>query len=166
MGKTQLAIAYAKRHKDNYSAMLWLNAKDEDSLKQSFLRAANRILQQHPSAERLSSLDLEGNLDQVVDAVKSWLSLPQNTRWLVIYDNYDNPKHSGNQDPQALDIRKYLPESYQGSIVITTRSSQVDIGRQVQVEKLESIDSSLQILLRNSRREESINGKQFPILLK
>jgi hypothetical protein len=33
IGKTQLSIAYAKRHKDNYSVIFWLNIKDEDSLK-------------------------------------------------------------------------------------------------------------------------------------
>ena len=35
IGKTQLTVAYAKRHKDSYSAVFWLNIKDEDSLKQS-----------------------------------------------------------------------------------------------------------------------------------
>lgn len=33
MGKTHLAIVYAKWHKDNYSVILWLNIKDKDSLK-------------------------------------------------------------------------------------------------------------------------------------
>ena len=50
IGKTQLAVAYAKRHKDNYSAIFWLNIKDEDSLKQSFAKVARQILQEHPSA--------------------------------------------------------------------------------------------------------------------
>src|SRR5882762_7596440 len=36
IGKTQLAVAYAKRHKDNCSAIFWLNIKDEHFLKQSF----------------------------------------------------------------------------------------------------------------------------------
>jgi ATP/maltotriose-dependent transcriptional regulator MalT len=53
IGKTQLTIAYAKRHKDNYSAVFWLNIKDEDSLKQSFAKAARQILREHPSASRL-----------------------------------------------------------------------------------------------------------------
>jgi len=34
-GKTQLAIAYAEPHRDNYSAVFLLNIKDEDSPKQS-----------------------------------------------------------------------------------------------------------------------------------
>ncbi|KAN0078822.1 hypothetical protein V8E54_005335 [Elaphomyces granulatus] len=38
IGKTQLTVAYAKRHKDNYSAIFWLNIKDEDSLSKAKLR--------------------------------------------------------------------------------------------------------------------------------
>ncbi|KAL5312912.1 hypothetical protein ACEPPN_019338 [Leptodophora sp. 'Broadleaf-Isolate-01'] len=33
IGKTQLAATYTKRHKDSYSAIFWLNIKDEDLLK-------------------------------------------------------------------------------------------------------------------------------------
>src|SRR5882762_552325 len=33
IGITQLTIAYAKRHRDSYSAIFWLNIKDEDSLR-------------------------------------------------------------------------------------------------------------------------------------
>jgi hypothetical protein len=29
IGKTQLSFAYAKRHKHNYSAIFWLNIRDE-----------------------------------------------------------------------------------------------------------------------------------------
>ena len=159
IGKTQLTIAYAKRHKDNYPAIFWLNIKDEDALKQSFSKAARQILREHPSASRLSSMDIKENLDEVIDAVKAWLSLPNNTRWLMIYDNYDNPKFPGNTDPVALDIRKFLPESYQGSVIITTRLSQVRIGRPIQIRKLENVRDSLKILSNASRREGLINGE-------
>jgi hypothetical protein len=139
IGKTQLSIAYAKRHKDDYSAIFWLNIKDEDSLKQSFAKLAKQISREHPSAIRFSNVDTNQNLDEVVNSVKSWLSLPNNTRWLMIYDNYDNPKLSGRTDPAALDIRKFLPESYQGSIIITTRSSEVRIGYPIQIRKLGNV---------------------------
>ena len=146
IGKTQLAVAYAKRYRDSYSAIFWLNIKDEDSLKQSFAKAARRILREHPLASRLSSVDMEENLDEVVETVKAWLSLPENNRWLVIFDNYDNPKLPGNTDPTALNIRKYLPESPQGSIIIITRSSQINIGRRIQIRKLADVLDSLEIL--------------------
>jgi NB-ARC domain len=161
IGKTQLTIAYAKRHKDSYSAIFWLNIKDEDSLKQSFVKAARQILREHPSASRLSSVDIKENLDEVVDAVKAWLSLPNNTRWLTIFDNYDNPKFAGNTDPMAVDIRKFLPESYQGSVIITTRSSQVKIGHPIQIRKLEDVRDSVKILSNASRREGLIDGKRL-----
>jgi ATP/maltotriose-dependent transcriptional regulator MalT len=135
IGKTQLTVAYAKRHKDHYSAIFWLNIKDEDSLKQSFVKVARRILREHPPAARLSSLDMKGNLDEVVDAVKAWLSRLNNTRWLMVYDNYDNPKLANNRDPAAVDIHRFLPESYQGSIIVATRSSQVKIGHRIPITK-------------------------------
>jgi hypothetical protein len=158
MGKTQLAVAYAKRNRNSYSAVFWLNIKDEDSLKQSFTKVASQILREHPSASRLSSVDMK-NLDDVVDAVKAWLSLPSNTRWLIIYDNYDNPKLPGNMDPAVVDIRKFLPESYQGSVIVTTRLSQVKIGHRIQVGKLKDVTESLQILSNASGRECDINGE-------
>ncbi|KAM3074278.1 hypothetical protein ACMFMF_006294 [Clarireedia jacksonii] len=153
IGKTQLSIAYAKRYKDSYSAIFWLNIKDEDSLKQSFARVAKQISREHPLAFRLSNIDTKENLDEVVDAVKAWLSLPYNTRWLMIYDNYDNPKLPGNTDSMAVDIRNYLPESYHGSIIITTRSSQVKTGYPIYIRKLSDVYDSLEILSNVSRRE-------------
>jgi hypothetical protein len=161
IGKTQLTIAYAKRHKDNYSAVFWLNIKDEDSLKQSFAKAAKQILREHPSASRLSSVDIKENFDEMIDAVKEWLSHPNNTRWLMIYDNYDNPKSPGNTSPTAVDIRKFLPESYQGSIIIATRSSEVKIGHRIRIRKLEDVRDSVKILSNASRREGLIDGKDF-----
>jgi hypothetical protein len=80
IGKTQLTVAYAKRRKDNYLAVFWLNIKDKDSLKQSFAKVAKQILREHPLASWLSSVDVKENLGKVIDAVKAWLSLPKNTR--------------------------------------------------------------------------------------
>jgi hypothetical protein len=159
ISKTQLTIAYMKQYKDSYSAVFWLNIKDIDLLQQSFARIAKQILRDHPSASLLSNLDINGNLDEVVDAVKGWLSLPKNTRWLLIYDNYDNPKIPDNTDPAAIEIRKYFPESYQGSVIVTTRSSQVDLGSQLSITKLRNTEDSLQILKHASRRQLSLNGK-------
>ncbi|KAN0067867.1 P-loop containing nucleoside triphosphate hydrolase protein [Elaphomyces granulatus] len=155
IGKTQLTVAYTKRHKDNYSAVFWLNIKDEDSLKQSFVKVAKQILREHSSA---SSVDINENIDEVIDVVKVWLSLPNNTRWLMIYDNYDNPKLAGNTDLAAVYICKYLPESYQGSILITTRSSEVKIRHRIRIKKLEAVRDSVKILSNASRREGLEDG--------
>jgi hypothetical protein len=163
MGKTQLTVAYAKRHKDQYSAIFWLNISDEDSLQQSFAQIAKHILLEHPSATRLSRVSKGEKLSEIVDAVKEWLSLPGNTRWLLIYDNYDNPKLPGVTDSSAVDIQKYLPDSYQGSVIVTTRSARVNLGHTMKITKLEDVHDSLKILSNVSKRQISTQGKGFMI---
>ncbi len=153
MGKTQLAITYARRHKEKYTAIFWLNANDGDSLKLSFRDIAQQVLRHHPSTRELSSVDQDKNLDQVVGAVKAWLELPRNTRWLMIYDNFDNPKTPGNPDSSAVDIRQFLPRSDHGSIIITTRSSQVRHGERIHVRKLPDVSEGLEIVSNMSGRK-------------
>ncbi|KAF2724735.1 TPR-like protein [Polychaeton citri CBS 116435] len=153
IGKTQLAITYAKRYRHDYSALLWLNAKDEASMKASFTRIAKQILNEHPSATRLADLDMDQKPDEVLDAVKAWFSMPKNTRWLMICDNYDNPKIPGNTDLNALDLHRFLPEPYHGVILITTRSSQVQVGHRMHITKLRDLQDGLRILEASSSRQ-------------
>ena len=44
IGKTQLSIAYAKRHGHTYSSVFWLNATSELTLKGSLRKMAYRLL--------------------------------------------------------------------------------------------------------------------------
>jgi hypothetical protein len=162
IGKTQLAIEYIRRHKEKYKAIFWLNANDQDSLKLSFRDVAQQVLKYHPSTSLLAGADLD-DLGQVVYAVKAWLDLQKNTRWLMIYDNYDNPKTPGNLDRSAVDIRQFLPRSDQGSIIITTRSSRVSQGRRVHVQKLLDVKEGLEILLNTSGRKDIAEGMSFAI---
>ncbi|KAF2167426.1 hypothetical protein M409DRAFT_36539 [Zasmidium cellare ATCC 36951] len=167
MGKTQLMIAYAKRHRNDYSAIFWLNAKDLDSLKASFANIARQILQVHPSAKHLTALDpVAPNVDTAVDAVKAWLSLPSNTRWLLLLDNLDNPKVPDNPDPEPIDIRKFLPSAQQGFVAVTTRSSRLDIGHQLHLRKLNSAEDSLKILSDSSHRDITLHDDSAPQLTK
>ncbi|KIN06734.1 hypothetical protein OIDMADRAFT_156216 [Oidiodendron maius Zn] len=152
IGKTQLAIEYVRLHKEKYTAIFWLNANDEDSLRLSFRGIAQEVLKHHPSNSMLASVDLEGNLDLVVNAVKAWLDIRENTRWLMIYDNYDNPRSPNNFDPSAVDIRSYIAGADHGSIIITTRSANVTQGRRLHIQKLPSVEEGLKILSNTSGR--------------
>lgn len=176
IGKTQLAMQYAKKHKDEYSALLWLNAKDETSLQSSFVAAARQIRRQHPDA--LAVFDIDQHVDedededvdqsvgqevgQVVDrsikGVQQWLSMPSNTGWLLIYDNYDNPKVYGREDSTAFDLRKYMPHAYQGKIIVTTRSSEVGVGHCIRLRSL-GLQDGLEILGYFSGRGELEKGE-------
>ncbi|KAJ6007029.1 Disease resistance protein [Penicillium canescens] len=183
IGKTQLAIAYIKRNRSHYSATIWLNARDKTALKQSFARAAEWILRHHPSVTYIAAALESRDLDETVNAVKRWLDEPMNDRWLVVYDNYDNPllyNHTGRslsytsyveagtisdddeELTKAFDLRKFLPESDHGAIVVTTRSSMVELGQpllRLHLRLLEDINDSLKILASVSGRE---NLRQDP----
>jgi hypothetical protein len=161
IGKTQLAIEYIRKHKEKYTAILWLNANDEDSLRLSFRDIAQQILMYHPSTGLFGNVDLEGDLDRVVSAVKAWLDLRDNPHWLMIYDNYDNPRTANHADRSTVDVRRYLPESDQGSVIITTRSANVTQGRRLHVQKLIGLEDGLKILSNMSRRGD-INDGMFP----
>jgi hypothetical protein len=64
MGKTQLALAYAKRYKDRYLAVLWVNSKD-DTLKQGFAAAARRIYCNYPSQVHLKAIAKGRDINEV-----------------------------------------------------------------------------------------------------
>ncbi|KAK5110510.1 hypothetical protein LTR85_001000 [Meristemomyces frigidus] len=166
IGKTQTAVAYAKRHRSGYSATFWFNIRDDTSVKQSFAKAAKRILQHHPSAYQLSRIDTNGDLDDVVEAVNAWLSEADNTRWLAIYDNYDNPKIRANKDAAAVDISRFLPDASQGSVIITTRSSQVRIGQCIPTQKLTDVVENVEILSSMSRRDLSTEDESVLALVR
>jgi hypothetical protein len=177
VGKTQLVVAYAKRHRGDYSAVFWLNARDETTLKQGFATVAERILREHPSVVYVANAVQSGDLDEIVGAVRQWFNQPKNNRWLIIYDNYDNPALDRNrgsqstkhQDPsdadgdaygdanaisRSYDIRLFFPDTYHGAILITTRSAKVKIGRQVALGKLKDFKHSLEILANASNRQD------------
>jgi hypothetical protein len=160
IGKTQLAIAYAVRHRVDFSAIFWFNIKDRDSVKQSFTRAARRIATDCLSSG-LGGLDEEKGLDKVVGAVKRWLNQATNTRWLMIFDNYDNPKLPGVTNPTAIDLHGFLPEAYHGSVLITTRLAAVKLGRQISIQKFDNLADSVRILSNSSGRNITAQG-EFP----
>lgn len=83
IGKTQLAIAYARQHRDEYTSILWLDAASEVTLKASIQSIT-------PNIVRASEVD-RLNTDQVLARVQAWLCNNSNTKWLLILDNYDEP---------------------------------------------------------------------------
>jgi tetratricopeptide (TPR) repeat protein len=163
IGKTQLAVAYTHRHKTEYSAIFWVDANSDDSIGLSFVEIARQILNHYPCTGVLASMDLEGDSSRTVKAVISWFILSKNTRWLLIYDNYDNPRLPGHVEPDAVDLCRYMPQSDHGSILVTTRSSEVALGLRIYVKKLSDIQEGLAILSYTSGREGIEDGELFTI---
>ncbi|KAI1210264.1 P-loop containing nucleoside triphosphate hydrolase protein [Annulohypoxylon truncatum] len=194
IGKTQLAREYIKRHRDHFTAAVWLNARDATSLQQSYLQTAQRI---HNRAPVIYVSNAVQNQDpkECVEAVKRWLDEPANDGWIVIYDNYDDPKFGAPQPfngessenagrgllvdehsqaasrdeyfaQGAFDIRPFLPVTDHGAIIMTTRSAEVELGEYIRVKKLTDPKSGLDILASTSRREEIDQDKDAGDLVK
>lgn len=143
IGKTQLAITYAKRYYSCYSSIFWLNAKNEISLQSSLQSLAKLVL----GPDVANGLEV----DQLWDHVSHWLSKQDNKQWLLIFDNYD--------DPEQYSLTKYYPSATHGSIIITTRQPELVNGANISVKSLESVKDGLRILATRSGREQTESGK-------
>lgn len=147
IGKTQLAIVYAKQHQHLYDSVLWLNATSEALLRDSIRCVALMF-------------EKSGNVSAYDDAsilnfFCGWLSQQGNIRWLLILDNYD--------DPGLYDIQKFLPVRSQGSITITTRLTNEVAGRcarpKIHLQPLKSREEALRVLATRSGREIHNSGR-------
>ncbi len=130
IGKTQLAIEYVYRYALEYTAVLWINAEQEENVINSFLAIAE-ILQ---LPERL-----EANQKRVVIAVQRWLN--SHSKWLLIWDNLED---------MAL-LPRFLASAGRGAILITTR--QQALGTQVQAIELATMtqETGVLFLLRRAK---------------
>jgi hypothetical protein len=63
------------------------------------------------SQELLDNQQDLSSLKKPIKGVKRLLALPRNDKWLLIFDNVDNPKIPQDRDKSAYDIRPYFPET-------------------------------------------------------
>jgi hypothetical protein len=138
MGKTQLAVEFAQRHHRRFSSVLWLDGRSEGILKRSIASCAGRIPQgQIPETSRRYTADGSADIHVVVRDVMAWLARPDNTAWLLIFDNIDRDYKAQGGDPDAYDIRRYLPDAGHGSVLVTTRLARLEqLGESQQLGKV------------------------------
>ena len=143
---TQVAVTFAKTTKSSFSAIFWLNAKSETLLRRSILNIASQLSFVPTSLGGSAGVD---NEDAAIAHFREWLSRPENTRWMLIYDNYD--------EPEAYNVKMFFPYRAQGSVLITTRSSCLAFGTSLLLKKLEK-GRGLEILAKRSSRPHATEG--------
>lgn len=173
IGKSQIALAYAIKHarksravdrttvtpENEYGAIFWLDASSERRLMSSFLGIASRICDNHHSFTHLQAIVEEGNAVAAVDAVKRWLSLNMNDRWLLVYDGYNIQEDAFGLQPRAFDLQAFLPQVPQGDIIVTTNNPDVEItGQSIRVQSLTDIRQCVKILSLVSQRPTAMQG--------
>jgi tetratricopeptide (TPR) repeat protein len=118
IGKTQIALEYAYRHRQDYRSIFWVLADTRDTLNADYSKIAEL-------------LDLPGKnqaeLHYIIQAVKSWLD--NNQDWLLILDNADD----------LSIIPAFLPPSTApGHILLTTRSQALGrLAERIEAQKLD-----------------------------
>lgn len=140
IGKTQLAVDFARRHQTTFSSVFWLDGRSEDRVRQSLASCAKRIPQGHiPGRSRDAAPTSEDDLSVVVADVMEWLARPDNVDWLLVFDNVDQDHEQGGATG-AYDVRKYLPADH-GSVLITTRL--LRLAQLGDAKKLKKVDERL-----------------------
>jgi TIR domain/NB-ARC domain len=128
MGKTQTAAEYAYRFRKDYRAVLWVRAETQENILADFKTIAGMLkLPQEHMLDRTS----------LVQAMKEWFM--NQSDWLLIFDNADNP---------AL-VDPCLPRATQGHLLLTTRAGAiVEQAQPLRLEPLNLEDGALCILRR------------------
>ena len=101
IGKTQIAVEYADRYRQEYEAVLWASAESQEALITSYSTIATllRLPEREASEQQI-----------VIQAVKRWLETHHS--WLLILDHADD-----------IDLSPpLLPPSLGGHILLTTRA--------------------------------------------
>ena len=102
IGKTQLAVEYAYRHRQDYQAVLWARAENSEAVISSYIAIASLLqLREREAREQ----------EHIVQAVKTWLQ--SHHGWLLILDNAD----------ELAWLPDFLPHLLSGHLLLTTRAA-------------------------------------------
>ena len=128
IGKTQLAIEFARRSQKHFSSIFWFNgSSSRESVRQDFAQIARELpLDQIPeSCRNFKSRTSPEKLEEITKHVLEWFNQPENNRWLLIFDNVDRDHSLKMNDSQSYDVNDYFPKAKHGSILIVSRSRQL-----------------------------------------
>ncbi|KAL4868980.1 hypothetical protein BDV12DRAFT_208861 [Aspergillus spectabilis] len=146
IGKTQLAIHFARKYITEFTAIFWLSGKDRSALVSSLSSCLSRIQGQPVDVKATNEEETEHRASQVLQ----WLAMPNNTRWLIIFDNIDQYSPLQGHGNCDYDIYEFFPKADHGSIIITSRlQGLTELGRAFPVKKLMHKDAT-QLLLQSS----------------
>ena len=113
IGKTQTAAHYAQQHREDYQAVLWVEADSEEILRANFAGLAPVL--NVPAYEQQ---------ERVIQAVQQWLNKYQD--WLLIFDNVEKPSL----------IDTVVPTNGSGQVLLTTQGKTTPLSIEVPLMEL------------------------------
>src|SRR6266567_4656078 len=130
IGKTQLALEYAYKYRDDYRAVFWLRADTLEQLDEDLENLGNLL--QVPETHRRKP-----NQQYIINETKGWLR--SHPRWLLVLDNVD----------EKVKIKSLLTELEGGHVLMTTRTQIfADLAQNLPLDKMKPDDGALLILRR------------------
>lgn len=140
MGKTQLAVEFARRHKNDFTAILWVNGQSRETVLHSMVSILSRL----PGIQGFKDEFAEESIEEKASHTLRWLSMNENSKWLLVFDNVD---HDGEN------ICDSFPPADHGSILITTRHAKLArLGIYQQIRRLHT-EEAMQLLVNCSGYE-------------
>jgi TIR domain/NB-ARC domain len=100
VGKTRVAVEFARRHRDDYDVVWWVRSEDPVTILSDYAALADALaLPEHGEREQ----------EARVAAVRMWLETHR--RWLLVFDNAPGPAALAN----------LVPDHGSGQVLITSR---------------------------------------------
>lgn len=124
VGKTQLALEYARRQQQNYASLFWIDAHRPETVKASIGECVGHILAHYhlhgmTDSPRFAFLENEMEYGTAEKAFFTWLGYEDNRPWLLVIDNLD--------DLESVSLREILPSTKWGSVLVTSRRSDLAV---------------------------------------
>jgi hypothetical protein len=127
VGKSQLAVEYAYRHRSDFDVIWWIPAELPVQIQSSLVELGQRL-------NLVDSGEVNVVIDIVMDALKGSArggqQIPSN--WLLVFDNAEDPES----------VLPYLPNGGPGRILVTSRNSQwLNLARPLEVDVFQRSES-------------------------
>ena len=129
-----------------FRGIFWLDASSRNALESSMVGVSKQLWPDR----------IVNNAGEGVKLVRTTLS-DWSHRWLLVFDNYDNPSDFAN-------IRHFFPDSIFGCILITSRSGiSKELGEAIELDQMEK-DEGQKLLLHSS--EDGADAKDAAVIEK
>lgn len=140
IGKTQAAIQYAHRYREDYEAVFWVRSGTESEIRAGLVEVARLLAL--PGAEEDEA--------RAIGAVRRWLATHDG--WLLIFDDVEEP---------GL-LAAYLPSDVRGRLLLTSRArdfAELGLGTPMRIPVL-TPEEGQRFLLRRTGRESAPPAEQ------